>query len=132
MSVEQTRAVITSYLNGHAAETIADDAVFTVMGTGEVASGRAAIGRMLRDLYETAFDARADARNVVVDDGTATIEYDFLGRHIGKFGGRPATGAEVKVPFCVAYDVAAGKIVAARIYFELGALLNQIDASAAG
>ena len=132
MSVEQTREVIMAYLHGHAAETIADDAVFTIMGTGQVANGRAAISQMLQDLYETAFNARADLRNLVIDDGKASAEFDFAGRHIGEFGGMPATGVEVKVPFCVAYDVIDDKITAARVYFEMDSLRKQIEAGGEG
>ncbi len=128
-STEETREVMSAYLQGHGARTIADDAVFTVMGTGEEARGRAAIGRMLEDLYQTAFDARAELRNVVVDGGLAMAEYRFIGRHIGEFLGVAPTGVTVDLPFCVAYDVENGKIVAARIYFEMGALRGQLEST---
>ncbi len=127
MSVEETREVMSAYLQGHGERTIADDAVFTVMGTGEVARGRADIGQMLEDLYQTAFDARAELRNMVVDDGVAMAEYRFIGKHIGEFMGVPATGVMVDHPFCVAYDIENGKIVAARIYFEMEALRRQLE-----
>lgn len=51
----------------------------------------AAIGQMLQDLYEIAFDARADLTNLVFEDGKAAAEFDFAGRRIGEFGGMPAT-----------------------------------------
>ncbi len=128
MSTDETRVVISRYLEGHAADVLADDAVFTVMGTGERATGRDEIRQMLTSLYETAFDASADLRNLVIDDGRAIAEYDFTGRHIGEFAGVAATGTHVQVPFCVAYDVAGGKIVAGRVYFEMSALRRQIGA----
>lgn len=131
MSIERTRDTLMSYLHGHAAEVLADDVVFTIMGTGQVAEGRAAVRQMLIDLYETAFDAEAELRNAVIDDGKAVAEYDFVGRHVGEFGGRAASGASVKVPFCVVYDIPDGKITAARVYFEMDSLLKQIDASTA-
>ncbi len=130
MSVEETREVMSAYLQGHGARTIADDAVFTVMGTGEEARGRPAIGQMLEDLYQTAFDARAELRNMVVDDGVAMAEYRFVGRHIGEFLGVRATGVAVDLPFCVAYDVENGTIVEARIYFEMEALRKELEKGA--
>ncbi len=129
MSTEETRAVISQYLDGHAADVLADNAVFTVMGTGERANGRDEIRQMLTSLYETAFEARADLRNLVIGDGSAVAEYDFVGRHTGEFAGIAATDKHVQVPFCVAYDVAEGKIVAARVYFEMSALRRQIGAA---
>ncbi len=131
-STEETREVMSAYLRGHGAQTIADDAVFTVMGTGEEARGRTAIGQMLVDLYETAFDARAELRNIVVDGDMAIAEFRFLGTHIGEFMGVPATGVTVDLPFCVAYDVEDGKIVAARIYFELDGLRRQLEQAPEG
>lgn len=131
MSNERTREALMSYLHGHAGEVLADDVVFTIMGTGQVAAGRAAVRQMLTDLYETAFDAEAELRNVVIDDGKAVAEYDFVGRHAGEFGGRAASGANVKVPFCVVYDIPEGKITAARVYFALDLLVQQIDAASA-
>jgi len=128
-STDETRAVMSAYLQGHGERTIAEDAVFTVMGTGEEARGRTAIGQMLVDLYQTAFDARAELRNLVVDGGSAIAEYRFVGTHIGEFMGVPATDVTVDHPFCVAYDVENGKIVAARVYFEIDALHRQLVAA---
>jgi predicted ester cyclase len=57
----------------------------------------------------------------------AYLEADFVGRHIGEFAGVPATGREVNVPYCVAYDVKDGHITELRGYFPLAALINQLN-----
>jgi steroid delta-isomerase-like uncharacterized protein len=131
MTVDETRSVLETYLeSGHGAEAIADDAVFTVMATGQEAKGRAEIGELLRYFYHQAFEARAEATNLVVGEGKAVFEGDFTGRHIGEFAGLPASGREVHVPLCVSYDLEGGRIVRARIYFEMDALRAQVSAVA--
>ncbi len=61
--------------------------------------------------------------------GHAFVEVDFVARHIGEFAQIAATGKAVNVPYCVAYDLAGGKITALRLYFPLQELLRQIGAA---
>lgn len=98
------------------------------MSTGEEHRGPEAIRAMLDYFYHQAFEADAHPRNLVVGEGTAAGEWDFVGRHTGEFAGVPATGKEVNVPLCVCYDLRDGKIVEARIYFEVPAFLAQVGA----
>lgn len=53
-------------------------------------------------------------------------EGDFVGKHTGEFMGIPATNKDVRVPLCVVYDVADGRITEGRVYFEAPALLAQL------
>jgi predicted ester cyclase len=53
-------------------------------------------------------------------------EFDFVGRHVGEFGGIGATGREVRVPYCVVYELRGEKIGAVRIYLSLDVLLRQL------
>ena len=125
MAAEQTREIMEAYWAGDLSR-LADDAVFTVMGTDEEAQGREAIGQMLRAYYDTAFDADTVTRNTVFTDEHALLEADFSGRHVGDFRGIPASGKEISVPLCVSYDLAGGFVTRARIYFETDALRRQI------
>ena len=129
MSLEATREVVTAYLQNHADPSyLAEDAVFTDMGTGEEYRGRAAIAQSLEYIYHQAFDARPEVHSTVLTDGHAVAEGEFVGRHIGDFAGMPATGREVRVPICVAYDVEGDKIKRARIYLLANVLLQQLGA----
>ena len=64
--------------------------------------------------------------NTIFDDGHAFTEGFLVGKHIGEFAGIPATGKDVKVPMCVSYDVSAGQIQRARVYFLMASLMHQL------
>jgi ketosteroid isomerase-like protein len=44
--------------------------------------------------------------------------------------GVPATGAAVRLPYSMFYDVSDGKIIALRAYFPITALLHQLREAA--
>jgi predicted ester cyclase len=131
MSVESTQNVMMRYFSAGAGDLsmLAEDVVFAVMGTGQTATGRAAVGAMLTDLYEVAFDADFAGRVRLIGDGHAMIEGDFVGKHIGEFAGIPATGKSVRVPLCVVYDVEGDFLKRANVYFETSVLLRQLTAA---
>jgi steroid delta-isomerase-like uncharacterized protein len=106
--------------------TMADDVVFTIMGTGQEHHGREAVLQMLGYFYQVAFEAKAEMNNLVIADQQAVGEWDFVGKHIGEFAGIPATGKMVRVPLCVVYDLENDLIVRGRVYFEMPALLEQL------
>jgi steroid delta-isomerase-like uncharacterized protein len=129
MSLEATREVVTAYLQNHGDPSfVAEDAVFTDMGTGQEYRGREAIAQSLEYIYHQAFEARPEVHSTVIVDGHAVAEGEFVGRHIGEFAGIPATGREVRVPICVAYDVEGDKITRARIYLLANVLMRQLGA----
>jgi steroid delta-isomerase-like uncharacterized protein len=127
-SHEKTKEVMTKYIDSNHSHPgmLADDVVFTNMATGESHTGREEVMNMLNYVYHIAFDARAEIRNLVIGDGKAVIEADFIGKHIGEFAGIPATDKEVRVPLCVVYDLENDKIKRARIYFEIPVLMEQL------
>lgn len=126
MSVESTTVVVNSYLFEPGRDRIADDAVYTFMGTGRRAQGRAEVERLLDNLYREAFQAGFEPRNIVIGDGTAAVEAEFVGRHIGEFEGIAPTGREVRVPMCIVYAVDEKHIRGANIYFEMDSLRRQL------
>ena len=132
MSVESTREVMTRYFSsGHSdLSMMADDVVFTVMSTGQEHRNPEGIRQMLDYFYRVAFDATAETRNTIFDDGKAVVEGDFVGRHTGEFAGVPATQKEVRVPMCVIYDLENDLIKRGRIYFEMPVLMRQLGAGA--
>jgi steroid delta-isomerase-like uncharacterized protein len=130
MSVDETRSTLSRYLaSGHSdLEIMAPDVCFTVMATGQEFRGPDAIAAMLGYFYHGAFEAEAINQRLVVGEGRAVGEWDFVGRHIGEFAGVPATGKDVNVPLAVAYDLEDGRVVRGRVYFETPAFLGQVGA----
>ncbi len=129
MSIETNREIITRYLNSNHSDVsmMAEDVVFTNMATGEKHTGPEAVSQMLNFIYHVAFDAHAETKNIIIDETNAVLEADFLGKHIGEFSGVLPTNKSVKVPLCVVYDIEKDKIKKARIYFEVPALMAQLN-----
>ena len=104
------------------------------MGTDQRAVGREAAEQQTRNMYERAFDARIEVRNLLVDGDKAAVEADFTGTHIGEFAGILPAGRAVRVPYSVVYDLRdsvvydlrGGQISALRIYFPMSMLVGQI------
>ena len=137
MSVQDTEQTIREYLDallsgGDFASFFADDVRWTTMETGEEIRGRESVKGFIIALHNQLFDARPELRNVTTADGVAAIEAVFVGTHIAEFAGVPATGATVRLPYSMFYDVADGKIVALRAYFPITTLVGQLrDAASA-
>ena len=135
MSVESTRTVLQDYLEclanrGPYDQYFTDDMIFMVMSTGQEVKGRAAVEQFIRAFHEQAFDAHPEVKTVMIDDGHATVEFNFVGRHIGEFGGVPASGKLVNVPYAAVYDFADDKLTAIRLYMPMDVLIQQISTPA--
>jgi steroid delta-isomerase-like uncharacterized protein len=130
MSIQNARAAITKYIASNHSDLsmMASDVVFTNMATGAEHRGLEALAGMLHFVYHVAFDAHAETKNLIVSEGHAVLEADFVGKHIGEFAGVQATGKSVRVPLCVVYDVDGDRITRARIYWEVPAFLKQVNA----
>ena len=128
MSVEGTRKAVEQYVNSQHTDLsmMAPDVVFTNMATGEEARGVDGLKGMLNFVYHLAFDAKAETKNIIVSDGRAVYEADFVGKHIGEFAGVKPTGKMVRVPLCVVYDLENDKIKRGRVYWEVPAFLKQV------
>jgi predicted ester cyclase len=137
MPAQQIRETLRQYVDvlvarGDYGRFFDDDIEFELMGTGQQTRGADAAEQAIRFLHETAFDARPELTNMVVDDDGAAVEAVFVGTHTGEFAGVSATGNSVRVPYSVFYDVDAGKIKTLRIYMSMEQLLAQIRGAAAG
>lgn len=131
MSITSTRKTMMKYFDAEHGDVsmMADDIVFTMMSTGEETVGPEAVLQMLTYFYHTAFDARAEARNLIFSEDRAVYEGHFIGKHIGEFAGIPATNKSINMPFTVVYDLENEQIKRARIYFEIAALISQLSGS---
>lgn len=131
MSVEATSETMRSYLDallarGDFADYFTDDVTWTIIGTDRQVRGRKPVRDFLVWMHTQAFDARPKVKTLVVGDGQAALEADFVGTHTGEFLGMPATGKSVQVPYCVVYDLHDGKIAALRAYIPMELFAQQL------
>lgn len=116
-----------AYFETHDVQYVAEDAVFTNMGTGEKYEGKEAIAQMLHYIYHVAFDAHAEQTNYIITADKAMVEGLFIGKHTGDFAGIPTTQKMVSVPMCVCYDLEGGLIKQARVYMPGEVMIQQLQ-----
>ena len=135
MAADRTQRVMDAYLGtllggGDFASHFSPDVVWTFMESGDEIHGRDAVRDAIVDLHSRAFSAHPELRGLVVGDGSAMLEAVFIGVHTGDFLGVPATGVEVRHPYCMAYDIADDAITALRAYFPTTTLRSQLAEAA--
>jgi predicted ester cyclase len=86
-----------------------DDVVVTLVGTDQSAQGPEDAEAWIDYLHTEAFETRPELKSMIVADGQAAAEFDFVGEHVGEFRGIAATGRGVRVPYSVVYDLQVEK-----------------------
>ena len=132
MSAEDTRREMNDYVEdllsgGPYKRHFSEDVVVSLMGTDQGAEGAGEAEAWIDHLHTVAFRARPELKSMLADDGRAAAEFDFVGEHVGEFGGMSPTGRGVRVPYSVVYDLEGGKITAVRIYMSMELLMRQLD-----
>ena len=125
----RTREVLESYWKNHDPKYVAENAVFTMLPTGEEIRGRDAIAKHLERFYHGSFTAHADVVSSIFSENRGLLEAIVVGKHTGEFGGIPATGKDIRVPLAVSYELENGLIKRARIYLMANVLFDQIRPS---
>ena len=113
----------------HIMSYYADNVVLHIPGV--VMEGKEAIRDQFVRPFITAFPGnRHQVKHMICGQGVVNVEFDFEAEHTGPFKGHAATGARVVVPGCGVYefDSERRQITAARIYFDMGTLLQAITA----
>src|SRR5215831_12900890 len=125
-SISEAQKNVQAYFETHDVQYVAEDAEFTIMGTGDKFEGREGVKQLLNYFYHIAFDAKAEIKNTFISENKAFLEMDFVGKHIGEFAGLQATGKEVRVPMVVCYDVEDGFIKKGRVYMLGDVMYKQL------
>ena len=110
----------------------AEDVRWTTVETGDQLQGRETVRDYILALHTQVFEARPEVRNMVVGDGGAFLEADLVGTHTGDFAGVPATGASLRVPYAVAYDLSPDGITALRAYIPVAQILGRLREAQGG
>ncbi|MFL6135241.1 MAG: ester cyclase [Nocardioidaceae bacterium] len=134
MSVASTESTMRGYMDallggGDFSASFSDDVLWTTMETGDEIRGRDAVRDFILEMHTHAFDAAPEVKSVTVGDGMAALEAVFVATHTGEFAGLAPTGAAVRLPYVVVYDVAADQITALRAYLSIAGLVAQIQAA---
>jgi steroid delta-isomerase-like uncharacterized protein len=132
MTVEATAETMRSYLDaflarGDFADYFTDEVTWTTVGTGQELQGRQPVHDFLSWMHTQAFDAHPKVKTLIIGDGQAALEADFVGTHTGEFLGIPPTGKSVQVPYCVIYDLRDDKLAALRAYIPMDLFAQQLS-----
>ncbi len=132
MSLEATTRTMSSYLDtllkrGDFSQFFIDDVLWATVENGQKIQGREAVRNAIVALHTEFFDAQPELRSIAIADGTAALEADFVGVHTAEFSGIPATGAHVRVPYSVFYDVGDEGITALRAYMPLRQMIADLE-----
>ena len=124
MSLETTTRIMNSYFEallggGDFGQFFTYDVSWTTMENGDLLRGRENVRDFIVELHTKTFDAHPELKKSAITDGFAFVEADFVGKHTDVFADVPPTGAEIRVAYCVAYDVGEGGIEALRGYIPL-------------
>jgi steroid delta-isomerase-like uncharacterized protein len=132
MTVEATAQTMRAYLDaflarGDFADYFTDDVTWTTVGTGQELQGRQPVHDFLSWMHTQAFDAHPKVKTLIIADGQAALEADFVGTHTGEFLDIPPTGKSVQVPYCVVYDLWDDKLAALRAYIPMDLFAQQLS-----
>ena len=130
-AAERSRETVAAHLEalgsaGDCGAELTDDVTLTIMETGEVIHGRAAVAALLTYVHHSAFSAPPVVMTLVAGAERAMIEAEFIGRHTSEFAGIPPTDHRVHLPYVAAYDLDADTIRAMRLYFPMDRLVRQL------
>jgi predicted ester cyclase len=136
MSVEATKTVMDAYLNALVdrsdfAQFFTDNVSWTTIETGEQIEGREAVADFITTLHTKLFDAHPELKSLAIGDGVAALEADFVGTHTGEFAGIAPTGASLRVPYAVFYEVVDEGIKALRGYMPISRMVGELQAAMA-
>jgi hypothetical protein len=126
---ETTRRVLEAYWTSHDPNYVAEDAVFTMLPTGEEIRGRSKIAEHLAEFYTVSLTAHAEVVSSMFSGNQGLLEALVVGKHTGTFSGIPATGRDVRVPIAASYELEGALIKRARIYLMANVLFDQISSA---
>ena len=134
MSVEKTTQIMNAYMDallhgGDFGQYFVDDVHWTTVETGDEVQGREAVRDYIVALHRQLFDAHPEFKKMAISDGLAALEADFVGVHTGEFAGIAPTGASVRSPYCVFYDVGDEGITALRAYMPVRQMVAELQAA---
>jgi predicted ester cyclase len=122
--------VVHEYLGEHSPEAVHDHAVLVDHATGARWVGPDGIAESFYDWYHVAFPgATAEVERLHEGPTHVTVELCLRGRNDGPLDGRSPTGADVRLPMCLTYEVSIGRINRIDLYYDRMTLHRQLGIS---
>jgi hypothetical protein len=127
-TAQRVQEIAEAYFRGHDLQALAPDVVSLDVPTGQQRQGRDAVADgMLADFWGRAFEGGGEiSRASYAADGTAVMEFDYVGRHVGTYHGIEATGRTVTAKVCIVVTVGEEHIEREHLYYPLAHLLEQL------
>lgn len=111
-------------------ELVAGDYEHTNVATGEIFHGPDGMRQFERGWIEAFSDASTEIITLHGGDDFAVVEFIGRGTHDGPLAGPggeiPPTGRRLETRFCEVFEARDGRLVRARIYFDLATVLGQL------
>jgi steroid delta-isomerase-like uncharacterized protein len=109
------------------AATLGDECEFVDVATGETSHGPAAIVQAFKRWKEGFPDMRISEVNLVSTENGAAGEFVGRGTQTGPLGDVPPTDKSIEVPFTLIAEVADGKILGLREYYDGLTVMAQLE-----
>ena len=112
---------------------IARNARWISVPSGEIFHGLPGYRQFVQNWTIAFPDARMEVTNLIPTDDWVVAEFAAQGTHEGLLTGMtdrvPPTGRQMEMPFCEVLQIRDGKILNARLYFDLATLMRQLGLS---
>jgi steroid delta-isomerase-like uncharacterized protein len=112
---------------------MAPDGIITMVGSGQTLRGPEG-SRQFNAMWDTAFpDGMVTVDLLIAQGDHVVVEFTGRGTHTGTLttpaGAIPATGRSATLQFVDVLELADGKVVSQRNYFDTGSLMAQLGIS---
>ena len=88
--------------------------------------GRAAMRSTFVKVFEAFPDIKVELENVFGEGPWVAVEWRFKGTMVGEFAGHPPNNSSFEMRGCEVFQVAGGKIVAQRGYWDKATMFAQL------
>ena len=107
-------------------ETLAEDAVYTVMPLKKEWHGKAEIREFYTMLWTALPDVKLDLMSRVADEHYVVEESHVGGTHTGPLFGIPPSGRYIEFDLVIYFPFRSGEILGERLYLDVNSITGQV------
>jgi predicted ester cyclase len=115
-------------------DTLAEDCVYEIVPTGQRWEGHAGATTFYLSFLGAVPDVKFRMTDIVIGPQGVFEVTEMTGTHRGPWGGQAPTGRPVRLQVVIHFpwNPTAGKFAGERVYFDRGALADQVGAAGTG